>query len=142
MTAGMRRAIESDLRQRGFRLTAPRRAVLDALLAAQRHLSAAQLHSLGQEACPTLSLASVYRTLTLLESLGHIQHVHSQDGCQNYAVAPGRHSHQLVCVSCGMTWAFTDCDLSALVAEIEARTGFRVQGHILELRGLCPNCRG
>lgn len=141
MVTGRRQSIEADLHRRGFRLTKPRRAVLDALLQSERHLTAAQLHTAAQRACPSLSLASVYRTLALLESLGHVQHIHGQDGCQSYAAAPARHSHQLVCSSCGMTCAFTECDLAALVAEIEARTGFCIQEHILELIGLCPNCR-
>jgi Fur family ferric uptake transcriptional regulator len=141
MIAERERAIIADLHRQGFRLTRPRSAVLDALLASERHLTAAQLHDLAQAACPTLSLASVYRTLALLESLGHIQHVHGQDGCQSYVMAPTPHGHQLVCSSCGMTCAFTECDLTRLIAEIEARTGFRIDGHILELNGLCPNCR-
>jgi Fur family transcriptional regulator, ferric uptake regulator len=141
MLAARRQSIEADLRRRGFRLTRPRRAVLDALLHSERHLTAAQLHALAQPSCPTLSLASVYRTLALLESLSHVQHIHGQDGCQSYAAAPAHHSHQLVCSYCGTICAFTECDLAALVAEIEARTGFCIQEHILELIGLCPDCR-
>ncbi len=141
MTPDRRASLEGELHRRGFRLTKARRAVFDALLASECHLTAAELHARAQAFCPTLSLASVYRTLALLESLGYVQHVHGQDECQSYAVAPARHSHQLVCSSCGATCAFTECDLAPLVAEIEARTGFRVQSHILELIGLCPNCR-
>lgn len=133
--------IERALRRRGVRLTRARRAVLDALLQTERHLTAAQVHSLGRQSCPSLSLASVYRTLALLQSLGHVQPVHGDDECQSYAIAPAAHSHQLICSSCGMTYAFSECDLSALVAEMEARTGFRIDAHLLELRGLCPKCR-
>jgi Fe2+ or Zn2+ uptake regulation protein len=134
-------AIERALRRSGVRLTQARRAVLDALLQAERHLTAAQVHALGRESCPSLSLASVYRTLALLHSLGHVQPVHADDDCQSFAVAPAGHSHQLICSSCGMTFAFSECDLTALVAEMEVRTGFRIDAHILELRGLCPRCR-
>ncbi len=134
-------AIERALRRSGVRLTRARRAVLDALLEAERHLTAAQVHALGRQSCPSLSLASVYRTLALLQSLGHVQLVHSDDDCQSYAVAPAGHSHQLICSACGWTYAFSECDLSPLVADMEARTGFRIVEHLLELRGLCPKCR-
>lgn len=132
--------IERDLRRRGFRLTRARQAVLDSLLHAEHRLTAAQVHSLGREAYPPLSLASVYRALDLLERLGYVQHIHGENDCQSYAVALTDHSHQLICSSCGATSAFAECDLTRLMAEMEERTGFRINGHILEFRGLCPRC--
>ena len=50
------------------------------------------------------------------------------------------HHHQIVCDQCGKVEPFDDCDVDELSARIEARSGFVVMRHQLELYGKCADC--
>ncbi|MGQ9684283.1 MAG: Fur family transcriptional regulator, partial [Anaerolineae bacterium] len=76
----------------------------------------------------------------LLAELGLVRRIHRENGCHSYAMRNARHGHHLVCSSCGRAVEFADCNLQPLVEALQARTGFRIEGHILELTGRCPSC--
>jgi len=130
------------LRGAGFRMTATRRAVARVLCDAERWLNPEQILDQGQAYCPSLGLVTVYRTLTLFSELGLIRRVHAGDGCHGYVAAGLAHGHHLVCSGCRQVVEFPGTeDLSALILAVERATGFRIYDHMLELHGLCPQCR-
>lgn len=135
------RSLKDELHQGQYKLTRPRQAILDVITEASGHLSPAVIHARARERCPRLGLATVYRTLDLLVELGCIQRVHGEDGCHSYAAALRPHGHHLVCSRCGRAEEFADCDLDDLVQELQSRTGYRIDGHLLELFGRCPTCQ-
>jgi Fur family ferric uptake transcriptional regulator len=128
------------LRQHGYRLTEPRQAVARVLAEAQDWLLPEAILRRARRFCPSLGLVTVYRTLELLEGLGYIRRVHQPDGCHGFARTDGRHGHYLVCRECQQVIEFADCRLDPMVRQVARRTGFQVEGHVLELVGLCPQC--
>jgi len=128
------------LREAGLRLTASRQAVLEALATADRALSLKEIFARARARRPALGLATVYRTVELLQGLGLIGQVRLKDeGCQRYFLAPPGHWHQLVCLDCGRLVHFPGGDqLELLERELEAETGYRIEGHSLQFYGYCP----
>jgi Fur family ferric uptake transcriptional regulator len=94
------------LKGSGYRITSPRRAVVDALANSERALNAAEIFDIAREQYPSLGLVSVYRTLEKLEELGLIQRVHHPDGCQAFIAGFTGHQHLLICQNCGRTQFF------------------------------------
>lgn len=131
-----------QLRQQGYRVTAPRRAVVSVLQSAEAWLPPDAVHARAAEICPSIGLVTVYRTLALLTELQLAQRVHWEGGCHGYALGDVGHGHHLVCQQCHKVVAFADCDLSGLVKTLESETGFRIEAHVLELVGVCPSCQG
>ena len=129
------------LQAQGYRLTQPRRAVVDVLAQSQRALNATEIFDLSREHYPSLGLVSVYRTLETLEKLNLIQRVHHPDGCQAYTAAFTGHQHLLICQDCGHTEFFDGDDIASLVEKVESESGYRVQDHWLQLFGLCSRCQ-
>jgi len=133
---------EAKLTEAGYRITAARRAVMQVLLLATAPLSPQELHTRGRAIHPALGLVSVYRTLDLLEQLELVRRVHLDDGCHGYLLASPGHRHALLCRCCGQAVEFPGGeDLSALIAEVQRSTGYRVEDHLLQLIGLCPACQ-
>ena len=131
-----------ELSDHGYRITRARRAVVQTLDAAKAWLSPELIQRRAQKSCPGLGLVTVYRTLSLLSSLGYVRRIHLEGGCNGYARADLAHGHHLVCRSCQQVIEFPGSeDLTPLVERIEDQTGFRVEDHMLELLGLCPNCQ-
>jgi len=133
---------EDCLAAAGFRLTAARRAVVQVLETTSTPLSPQEVWQRGQQLQPALGLASVYRSLDLLEAAGLVRRVHQEDGCHGYMPASPGHRHAIVCRACGQAAEFLGCeDLGGLIARVQQETGFQVDGHLLQLIGLCPTCQ-
>jgi Fur family transcriptional regulator, ferric uptake regulator len=132
---------ESILANSGYRITAPRRAVMTVLKHVDVPLDAAAVLAHGRKQHASLGLVTVYRTLDLFQDLGLVRRVHEEDGCHGYALASPGHHHTVICRRCGRAVEFTGCEeMRALVRRAEAETGFRVEGHMLQLSGLCRRC--
>jgi len=87
--------------------------------------------------------ASVYRTISLFERLGIVQRL--QIGWKyklELSDAFHRHHHHLTCRQCGRTFALPeDNDLEQRLKLLAHRQNFQMQGHQLEIQGLCQNCQ-
>lgn len=133
--------LAESLRTHGYKITRPRRAVIHALAEAAEPLSINDLHERAQDIAEDVGLVTVYRTLELLQELDLARPVHLGHNCHGYILATPGHTHHLVCRRCNTAIEFEGCDLEAFFTEIEAKTGFRVTGHWLELEGLCMACQ-
>ncbi len=126
----------------GYRLTRPRQAVLGVLAESEVALTVAEVHRRARARYPRLGLVTVYRTLDLLVSLGLVHRLPAETGGQLYIrtdLQPP--SHHLICRVCHRVVEIPCTGLEEMTHEIEQVTGFAVQGHWLELFGLCPTCR-
>jgi Fur family ferric uptake transcriptional regulator len=137
------RTAESALREAGHRASAPRSAVVeligtqDCVLTA--HEIAAELPRRGRG----VGIATVYRTLELLEELHLVQRLDVGDGSARYEPAfPGgeHHHHHLVCDRCGRVTPFEDRGLERVIESLAGRVDYRIGDHDVTLRGSCPDC--
>lgn len=129
------------LKASGYRLTSPRRAVVDTLANSQRALNATEIYDLAREQYPSLGLVSVYRTLEKLEELNLIQRVHHPDGCQAFIAGFTGHQHLLICQKCGQSAFFEGDDLELLFERVAQESGYQIKEHWLQLFGLCSVCQ-
>jgi len=135
------------LRQAGYKLTAPRLAVLDALEQHGGHLTAAELTTLlEQEADSAASIgsigrATVFRTLDLLVQIGIVSKTMQAGSVATYVLMTGGHHHHLICTHCQRVIEFPDCGLSPLLTLLESQFGFQADSHLLEVYGVCQTCQ-
>jgi len=132
----------AQLRENGYRLTAPRKAVVGVVATSGRALAPAEVFELARERYARLGLVTVYRTLEKLEELGLVQRLHQPQGCQAFVAAVSGHQHLLVCQVCGQVVYFSgEGDrVELLMAEVGGESGYRVDEHWLQLFGLCTDC--
>lgn len=128
------------LEARGLRLTAARRAIIDTLLDSGGHLTADELTERVHQRATGIGRMTVYRTLDLLCDIGVLRPVYQGTGAAHYILLHDGHHHHLVCSDCQRVIEFDDCALGDLPARIARRYGFRVEGHLLELYGVCAAC--
>ena len=139
--------IESFLarcRAAGLAVTPQRLAIFRRLVATDRHPSAEELHAAVRREMPTLSLATVYKTLDTLAGIGVVRPV-SRLGARGRWDANLEPHHHLVCTACGIVSDVTEPRLEAAArpaAAVAARHGFEVAGHSVEIFGRCAACRG
>jgi Fur family ferric uptake transcriptional regulator len=134
--------LASILKQRGYRLTPQRRAVLNVIAMSSDHLTPAAIYDRVRREYPNTGLVTVYRTLAILAELGLICEVHAGGSCRSYLMRkPLGHHHHLICSECGTVVDFTACNLDRLEERLSRATGFKVGAHLLEFLGLCPACQ-
>lgn len=133
--------LQQQLSTNGYKLTRQRLAVLNVIATGSERLDPADVFTKAKLACPCIGLTTVYRTLEILNELGVVKRVHREDGCHSYALAGMGHRHYLICSHCNGVVEFDGCDLSTVLREVSARTGFRIDGHWLQLSGVCPACQ-
>lgn len=139
---------ERLLKDRGLKVTRQRMAVLEAIDSCPReHLTAEEIFELVKADCPDIGLATVYRTIQLLNELHLIDRINFDDGFVRYEMGSVQdhekhHHHHLICMKCGKVISFRDDLLEELEARITADTGFLVVDHEVKLYGYCIECGG
>jgi len=135
--------VEKVLSTHGYRLTAPRAAVVDAVLRHARPFTAEQLVAelSADDAGPRIGRATVYRTLEVLAAIDVLTRIVQPDGHPSYICGMPGHRHHLLCSSCGTTVTFTACPVDALMLDLSRNTSFQIHDHVLEVFGVCPSCQ-
>lgn len=136
-----RRMVQA-LSQQGYRVTGPRRALVRLIAGRKVRFTAADLEEDVASATPSVGRATVFRTLELLLSLGLVERVHTEGERRDaYIVAEGVHHHHLVCSQCGVVTEVMGCMVDDLVSSLAQTADFQVEGHWMEIVGLCSRCR-
>ncbi len=133
--------MSSRLSERGYRLTPQRLMVVQAVEAADSHISAEEIYLQIRAIYPHMNISTVYRTLELLGELGLVTETDMGDGRVRYHSIGKGHHHHLVCQKCGATIDVEESTLSPLWDEIGQRYHFEVDMKHLALFGLCSKCR-
>lgn len=123
------------LRERGLRLTTPRRLVLEALFEADAPVSAEALAAARQ-----IELTVVYRNLETLEAHGLARHVHLGHGPGLYVLVGRGDREYLYCERCGSVTALAQAELDPVREQIRTRFGYEVRFTHFPLTGRCASC--
>jgi Fur family ferric uptake transcriptional regulator len=126
------------LRDRGLRLTRPRRIILDVVRATDAHPTAAFVYRRVRRRLPRVSLATVYRNLRMLAAEGFLAE-RADAAVMRFDGNTGPHDH-FTCLACGR---ISDVPARAERAarRLPARAGFEVLDHRTEYYGRCGACR-
>jgi Fur family ferric uptake transcriptional regulator len=134
---------EAELRRAGHRASAPRSAVLELIGRQDCLLSAQEIAERLRSGRQPVGVATVYRTLELLDELKLVQRLDVGGGSARFEPAlPGgeHHHHHLVCDRCGQVTPFDDPGLERAIDRLASRLDYRVGEHDVILRGSCPRC--
>lgn len=129
------------LRQRDFRITPQRIAILKAFLQSEDHPGVEQVHEMVRENFPTTSLATVYKTVNLLKEVGEILEIGVFGGGSRYdGNRPYPHPH-LICTRCNKIIDPEVGLLEQMTTEVANATGYRIESHQVAFFGVCPSCQ-
>lgn len=128
------------LRDSGHKITPQRLAIVKILARSEGHPSVENIHARIIEDFPTMSLATVYKNILLIKSLGEVLELGFPDGSNRYdGNKPTPHPH-VICVKCKK---IVDPDLENLdemKKEVESETHFKILNHRLDFFGICSKC--
>ncbi len=127
--------IETMCVEQGLKMTGQRRLIARILSEAEDHPDVEELHRRALERDKRVSIATVYRTVRLLEERGILERRDFGGGRARYDLADRGHHHHLIDVETGHVIEFADDVYEALAAAIAKRLGYDLVGHKLQLFG-------
>jgi Fur family peroxide stress response transcriptional regulator len=129
------------LKEGDHRITPQRLAILDVLARSDDHPSADDIYRQLLVKYPTMSLATVYKTLSLLKSKGEVLELEFSDLANRYdGKKPYPHPH-VICTRCGTVADPSFLSMVEITNRVMAETGFEIATHRLDFYGICPRCR-
>ena len=132
--------LAQQVREKGFRLTPQRVAIMNALHDAGEHLSATEIYARVHASTPGLTEPTIYRTLDFLVQNGLVSATHAGGGRLEYELARQQH-HHLFCTLCGQEQEIPQAQLQAIYDQLEQITGYRLTETHITFTGLCPHCK-
>ena len=134
--------LTSRLRQKSQRVTGPRQAILELLRRHRHPMTNKEIHAaLAKGDC---DLATIYRSMHLLEGVGMVKRFDFGDGVARFELLTcdeHAHHHHLVCTCCADIVEIDDCFAEEFETRVAAAHGFKSVTHKLEFFGVCPDCQ-
>jgi Fur family peroxide stress response transcriptional regulator len=131
----------AKLKAHNFRITPQRLAVLKILAASAAHPSVEMVFEQVKRDFPTTSLATIYKTVTLLKALDEVLELGFPEGGNRYdGNKPYPHPH-IICIKCKKIMDPDLMSLEKFTQEATQKTGYRIVNHRLDFFGICPQCQ-
>lgn len=134
----------------GYRMTEPRKAIMDVLSGTDKHLSAEDIYMKVHGTYPNVGLTTVYRTLELLTQMGMVVKFDFGDGRARYEMKEGSgkgHHHHLICTSCKRVIEYNEFMeqekdfIQHAEKGLSKKYSFDIKSHMIHFYGLCDKCR-
>jgi len=132
----------ATLRATGHRITAQRQIVLEVVETSAEHLDAEAIYQRAREKDPKISLATVYRTLTVLKDKGLIeQRFLARDHAREHYEPVGAPEHyHFTCLGCRKVIEFQSPRVTQMTTELHRDLGVEVAHACICLEGYCQTC--
>ncbi|GBG55437.1 FUR family transcriptional regulator [Sporomusaceae bacterium FL31] len=128
------------LRDKGFKVTPQRLAIYSVLSATKAHPSAEMIFNELQPHYPTMSLATVYKTIEILKEIGLVQILNVGEDSFRYDAVTQNHPH-IRCMSCGRVDDLENIDSNDFIDDVSSKTTYRLTGQQFYFYGVCPACQ-
>jgi len=125
--------VEELCRSNNLRLTRPRRVILQALAESKDHPDAVELHRRVIGIDPGIAIATVYRTVSLLEEKGILERHTFSDGRARYETTVETHHDHLIDIETGDVIEFRSDEIEQLQEQSARRYGYKIISHRLEI---------
>ena len=129
-------SLEDQCIAKGLRMTGQRRVIAKVLEEATDHPDVEELYNRASRIDSNISIATVYRTVKLLEETGVIERHEFRDGRARYEIVPEDHHDHLIDLKSGHVIEFASAEIEALQEKIALEHGYKLVDHRLELYGV------
>lgn len=123
-----------------IKTTRQKEAILRLLVNTVSHPTADSIYEEVKKEIPNISLGTVYRNLRQMKERGEIVELNSHGHMSRFDGKSSPHYH-FICDRCGVVFDIDEPVDNELNKRISEKTGFLVEQHCLEFRGLCRKCR-
>jgi Fur family peroxide stress response transcriptional regulator len=128
------------LHRNGYKATAQRLEILKILTESREHPTAEEVYVEVREKFPTISRATVYKTIQVLKEAGRVQELAFYDKKTRFDPSMQPHIN-MVCLKCGRIEDVIDPSVEELIQRISNEQHFKMEGQRIDFYGTCMHCR-
>lgn len=128
------------LHKNGFKATAQRIEILNTLTRSQTHPTAEEVYREVRKKFPTISAATVYKTIQVLKEAGKVQELAFYDKKARFDANMQPHIN-LVCLRCGSIQDVLDPKVGEFVKQFSSGSSFDTEGQRIDFYGNCRACQ-
>lgn len=132
--------IAQKLRSEGYKVTPQRIAIYQVLYGQNEHPTAEMIYQSLRRDHPTMSLATVYKTMEIFEKIGLVKVLDTGDDCSRYDWDTHNHPH-MRCVVCKRVDDLDGMDMDDTLTKVEHLSQYKVTGQQITFEGICPECQ-
>ncbi len=129
------------IRNLGLKVTDQRIAIIEVVRSGPKHFTAQEIFEIVTEKNPDIGFATVYRFLRKLSENSFVTEIRLGGMPARYEWALKKHHDHLTCTQCQKIVEFENSEIERLQAKVAKEFGFELSDHVLELYGICPECR-
>ncbi|QCX32545.1 transcriptional repressor [Caloramator sp. E03] len=127
-------------KDKNLKLTPQRYAIYKYLLSVKTHPSAEMIYNALKKSYPTMSLATVYKTLKTLNEIGLVQEINVGEDNFRYDANVNNHPH-IVCLNCGKVDDIEKANFDMVKEEASKYTNYDINSYKIYFYGICPKCK-
>jgi len=131
------------IKENGLKFTKQRELVLKILYDNSGHFTPENIYNLIKSNYPdiTIGIATIYRTLTLLEESNMVNSISFGSKGKKYELGIKDHHDHLICIECGRLIEFQDEIIEKRQEAISKKFDFKMTGHTMNIIGICKDCQ-
>ena len=133
--------LRNIVKKKGLKQSNQRENIVAILFKAKKHLTPEEILLELKKDGISMGLATIYRTLSLLEKEGMVNTISFGQEGKKYELDRGEHHDHMICIECGKIIEFFDPQMEAIQERIAQKNGFKILSHQMNLYGLCPDCQ-
>jgi Fur family ferric uptake transcriptional regulator len=139
----LKEKFKRKLAENNYKLTKQREIILDTILEKENwHFTAEDLFAAARKKDRDIGMATIYRTLELMQNLDIVHVLDFNDDSRKYEIyLEEAHHHHLICKGCGKLIEFSDQDIDYFESELEEKYNFEITEHKLRFYGYCNECK-
>ena len=143
MPDNLQKVLQDYVQSVGLKTTKQRELIAKVFFAKNAHLRAEEVLDDVRKQDPKISLATVYRTLKLLQACGLAKSHHFGDGHARFEPMADKNAHHdhFICTTCGKITEFYNEQIEQLQNDVANFYDFQVNYHRMELYGFCSDCK-
>ncbi|MBN2824640.1 MAG: transcriptional repressor [Campylobacterales bacterium] len=137
------RNFKDILKNSSLKYTKQREYILEALYTSHHHHTPEEIYRLIQSKYPKIKIgiATVYRTLSLLEDANLVSSLSVGDQGKRYELLSHEHHDHLVCIKCNRIMEFHDAVIEKRQEIIAKEFNFKMTDHTMQIIGICQECQ-
>ena len=131
------------LKRNTLKITRQRDAILETIFTAKEHFTPEKLNQMVAHNFPHLKvgIATIYRTLLLLESEGIVTSISFGANGKKYEYGKKEHHDHMICDECGKLIEFYDDTIEQKQIDVAAKYNFKIRSHSMQIHGTCKECQ-
>jgi len=133
-------AIESALREKGYKLTEQRRIIMEIFEEKPGPHTAQEIFNMAKLRSDKIDFSTVYRNLELLSSLKLVNKLVINSGVSHFELQGAGHHHHIICKNCGEMQEIDICPFNSFDEEKLRALGFEPTEHRFDIYGYCSKC--